>query len=91
MSITKEEFNLWKKLPVTKAVFKLLEDEIEVIKASLTSERLILDASQGQLRLSCLLGEKKSFETIISLSYEEILDEEDCPLGVSSVDSSSTN
>lgn len=89
MSITFEEFNMWKALPTTQAFYHLLQDEIEAIKQDLISERLILDANGGQLRLSHLLGEKKSFETIISLSYEEIIDDkENATFSFSSIDSS---
>lgn len=73
-SFTLEDFNLWKSLPVTKALFSLCSAEIEHIKKELTSESLIL-RPHGQLRQALICGEKKSFETIISLSYEEIVDD----------------
>lgn len=69
-----EMFNGWKDHPVTKAVFKRLEQIQEDIRNEMLDSHTIM-RQQSDKHLAFLAGERESIELIFNLSIEDIQDE----------------
>ena len=73
--IDAEMFLGWKDHPITKAVYKRLQEVKENICDEMQDEHVIMSV-QSSKRLAYLAGERKSIEMIFELSIEDIYDEE---------------
>lgn len=68
--ITKDLFDTWLRDPITKHVFRLLQNLREDIEAGLKSEAIILD-DRAQVKLARLLGQRESLDFMLNMEYGE--------------------
>lgn len=73
--ITREIFTIWKNDPVTAFMFSQLQRLRESIEAGLKDETIIL-SDGGQLKLARLLGQRDGLDTVLNMSYEDEVGDE---------------
>lgn len=75
MEVRKVDFVQWKNDPITKEVFKVLQEMKERVQEAMIGRNLVADPN-GHLKLNELMGYTTAIDDVLTIDIEESNDEE---------------
>lgn len=74
--LTQSDFIDWKNHPVTKIIFKSLEEIREEINQTLTNSEVLL-GKESRVQVPRLVGQREGLDILLQISFEETEDVKD--------------
>lgn len=70
--LNQSDFGQWKDDPMTKLLFEWVQEQKDRLEQDMLSPDVILDGTNGQLRLSNMAGMKEILDVILCLQVEDL-------------------